>query len=278
MTAVREYLFAGGTAVLTGAASGIGAALADALAARQSHLALVDRDAAGVERVAARVRSAQPGLSVTVHVADLSETDRIPELARAVLAAHPRVTLLVNNAGVALGGRVSQTTMDDFDWVLDINLRAGVALTHALLPELRRGAHIVNVSSIFGIIAPAGQAAYAASKFGIRGFSEALRHELAPEGIGVTTVHPGGIATAIAANARMGAGVDEAEAAQGRRAIDALLSIPAATAAAAIVTGVRRRRPRVLIGATATVPDLLARLLPGSYGRVLAVLQRGQRT
>ena len=108
---------------------------------------------------------------------------------------HPRIRLLVNNAGVALGGRFDQVTLEEFSWVVDINFRAVVQLTHALLPALKAepGAHLVNVSSLFGLIAPAGQAAYSASKFAVRGFTEALRHELVEDGIGVTSVHPGGI-------------------------------------------------------------------------------------
>jgi NAD(P)-dependent dehydrogenase (short-subunit alcohol dehydrogenase family) len=160
--------------------------------------------------------------------------------------------------------------------VLDVNFRAAVRLTHALLPTLKAspGSHLVNVSSIFGIMGPAGQAAYSSSKFALRGFTEVLRHELADDGVGVTSVHPGGIATRIAESARVGSGVDPVEAEEGKREFARFLSYPADRAAARIVAAVERRRPRLLIGASAVVPDLLVRLAPGSYGKVLAGVTR----
>ena len=155
------YQFAGGTAVVTGAASGIGEALAVQLAARGSHLVLVDRDKDRLGDVADRLRAAQPGLTLTTHVADLSDDEQTAALAATLAAEHPETTLLVNNAVVALGGRFDQVTLDEFDWVMAVNFRAVVRLTHALLPVLKShpGAHLVNVSSVFGIFAPAGQAA-----------------------------------------------------------------------------------------------------------------------
>jgi short-subunit dehydrogenase len=182
------------------------------------------------------------------------------------------VTLLVNNAGVALGGRFDQVTADEFDWLMAITFRAVVTLTRAFLPALkaRPGSHLVNVSSIFGIFAPPGQAAYAASKFAVRGFSEALRHELAEDGVGVTVVHPGGIKTRIAETVRVGSGVSSEEYEQGRRQFAKLLTMPPEKAAAQIVVAIENRRPRLLIGWSAKVPDVLVRLLPGSYWRLIA--------
>ncbi|TYP90357.1 short-subunit dehydrogenase [Blastococcus xanthinilyticus] len=266
------YAFAGGTAVVTGAASGIGEALAGQLAARGSHLVLLDRDAGRLEAVAARIRAASPALRVATTVVDLADDEATARLAAALVAEHPETTLLVNNAGVALGGRFDQVTLEEFDWVMAVNFRAVVRLTHALLPVLKThpGAHVVNVSSVFGIFAPAGQAAYAASKFAVRGFSESLRHELAQDGIGVTVVHPGGIRTRIAESARVGSGVSVAEYEQGRKQFAKLLRMPPEDAAARIVAAIERRRPRLLIGWSATVPDLLVRLLPGSYWRLIA--------
>lgn len=270
---MRDLDFADGTAVVTGAAGGIGAALAHGLARRGSHLVLLDRDADRLAAVAAAVRAAHPSRRVDTHVVDLADADATARVAEAVRAAHPRLRLLVNNAGVALGGRFDQVTLAEFSWVIDINFRAVVQLTHALLPALKAepGSHLVNVSSLFGLIAPAGQAAYSASKFAVRGFTEALRHELADDGVGVTCVHPGGIRTGIAASARVGSGVDPDEYEAGRRQFEKLLTIDPACAAEVIIEGARRRRGRVLIGWSATVPDLLARLLPASYGRLLAL-------
>jgi short-subunit dehydrogenase len=266
------YQFAGGTAVVTGAASGIGEALAVQLAARGSNLVLVDRDKDRLGDIADRLRTAHPGLTLATHVADLSDDEQTAALAATLAAEHPETTLLVNNAGVALGGRFDQVTLDEFDWVMAVNFRSVVRLTHALLPVLKShpGAHLVNVSSVFGIFAPAGQAAYSASKFAVRGFSEALRHELAENAIGVTVVHPGGIKTRIAESARTGSGVSAEEYEQGRKQFAKLLTMPPEVAAAMIVEAVEKRRPRLLIGWSAKVPDVLVRLLPGTYWRLIA--------
>ena len=266
------YQFAGGTAVVTGAASGIGEALAVLLAARGSNLVLVDRDKERLADVADRLRVTHPALALTTHVADLSDDEQTAALAATLTAEHPGTTLLVNNAGVALGGRFDQVTLEEFDWVMAVNFRSVVRLTHAFLPVLKAhpGAHVVNVSSVFGIFAPAGQAAYSASKFAVRGFSEALRHELAENGVGVTVVHPGGIRTRIAESARTGSGVSAEEYEQGRRQFAKLLTMPPETAAAMIVEAIEKRRPRLLIGWSAKVPDVLVRLMPGSYWKLIA--------
>jgi short-subunit dehydrogenase len=266
------YTFGGGTAVVTGAASGIGAALAAQLAARGSNLVLVDRDKERLDAVAADVRRAHPQLAVDTYVVDLSDDAATAEAAEALAAAHPGTTLLVNNAGVALGGRFDQVTLEEFDWVMAVNFRSVVRLTHAFLPALKAhpGAHLVNVSSVFGIFAPAGQAAYSASKFAVRGFSEAVRHELAENGVGVTVVHPGGINTRIAESARTGSGVSVEEYEQGRKQFAKLLTMPPEKAAAMIVEAIEKRRPRLLIGWSAKVPDVLVRLMPGTYWKLIA--------
>jgi short-subunit dehydrogenase len=266
------YVFEGGTAIVTGAASGIGAALTTALAARGSNLVLLDRDAERLEEVAAAVRAAHRGLAVTTYVADLSDDEATDRVALQLAAEHPETTLVVNNAGVALGGRLDQVTLDEFDWVMAVNFRSVVRLTHALVPVLKQhpGAHLVNVSSVFGIMAPAGQAAYSASKFAVRGFSEAVRHELAENGVGVTVVHPGGIKTRIAESARTGSGVSKEEWEQGQQQFRKLLSIEPADAAGQIMAAIEKRRPRLLIGWSAKVPDVLVRLMPGSYWKLVA--------
>jgi short-subunit dehydrogenase len=262
-------VFAGGTAVVTGAASGIGEQLAAQLADRGSALVLLDRDAERLPAVADAIRARHPGLAVDTMVVDLADDGEAQRAGADLAVNHPGTTLLVNNAGVALAGRFDQVTLEEFDWVLAVNFRAVVRLTHALLPTLKAhpGAHLVNVSSIFGIVAPPGQAAYAASKFAVRGFTEAVRHELAADGVGVTVVHPGGIRTRIAANARAGSGVPAAEFEEGRERFGRLLRIPPEKAAAQILDAVERRRPRVLIGLSARLPDVLVRLAPGSYWR-----------
>ena len=177
---MKPYVFAGGTAIVTGAASGIGEALAHGLAARGSHLVLLDRDADRLAGVAAIDPRAAPSQAVDTVTVDLADQDATARAGRQLAESHPETTLLVNNAGVAMGGRFDQLTLEEFDWVLDINFRAVVTLTHHLLPVLRShpGSHLANVSSIYGIVAPPGQTAYCASKFAVRGFTEALRSEL----------------------------------------------------------------------------------------------------
>lgn len=272
--ALQSYRFSGGTAVITGAANGIGAGLARGLADRGSNLALVDRDREGLEKVAAEILRDQPRLIVRSYVVDLGDTDRLQGLAASVIGDFPEVTLLVNNAGVALGGLFEQISLADFDWVMRINFVATVHLTYAFLPALTAspGSHLVNVSSLYGLIAPPGQSAYAASKFAVRGFTEALRHELPPRGVGVTAVHPGGVRTKIAENARVGAHVRLADAERAKREYAKLLTIDPRDAAETILDAVVKRRRRVLIGSSAKLPDAVARLSPHHYWEILAKL------
>jgi short-subunit dehydrogenase len=273
---MNRFVFAGGTAVVTGAASGIGEALAHALARRGSDLVLLDRDADRLHGVVDAIRARENSARVTAHVVDLADADATAGIAGAIEHEHPRIRLLVNNAGVGLGGRFDQVTLEEFNWVIDVNFRAVVQLTHMLLPALKAepGSHVANMSSLFGLVAPARQTAYAASKFAVRGFTEALRQELAQDGIGVTCIHPGGVRTRIAESARAGSGVSREEHEAGTREFAKLLRIDPADAADAILSGIERRRGRVLIGASAKTLDVVARLLPASYGRVLATLSR----
>jgi NAD(P)-dependent dehydrogenase (short-subunit alcohol dehydrogenase family) len=259
----------GRVAVVTGAGGGIGRAIALALARRGGHVALVDIDADGLAATAAAASAL--GVRAVAHrldVTDRAEVAALPERVRGDLG---RVDLLVNNAGVALGGTFEQVRAEDFDWLIAINFDAVVRLTRAFLPLLRTSddARIVNVSSVFGIVAPAGQAAYAASKFAVRGFSNALRHELEGTRVGVTVVHPGGVATAIARSARVPPGVAGEEVARRRAAADRKLRMPAERAGEIIVRAIERRRVRVLVGGDAVVVALLERLAPVGYWRVL---------
>jgi short-subunit dehydrogenase len=271
MSRLAPYAFAGKTAVLTGAASGMGEQMAYGLAARGSSLVLVDVDAARLKDVVSQVTSSYPAVSVVSHVVDLGSRDEVDRLARSLIESLPSLGLLINNAGIALGGRFSQVTVEEFESVMNVNFRAPMLLTHALLPLLTAtpGSHLVNVSSLFGLIAPPGQSAYSASKFALRGLSQVLHAELAEVGVGVTTVHPGGIRTRIAENARVGSGVPSAEAAGGRETFARLLSYPPSKAAAEILDAVARRKARVLIANSAKLPDLLARLFPVGHQTII---------
>ena len=274
MSRQPDYRVDGGVALVTGAAGGIGAALAERLVREGSNIALVDRNAEGLEDLAERLRVRRPDRQVTAIVADLAQPDAPAEVVAQAHAQHGRLTLLVNNAGVALAGRFEQVSIADVDWLLAINLRSVLAVTSAALPSLAPGAQITNISSLFGIVAPVGNSVYSASKFGVRGFSMSLRTELAPRGIGVTTVYPGGIKTAIARHARRGAGVSEVEWEAGLRAYDRFLVIEPAVAARKIADGTVRRRARVLIGPATYAGDVLARLAPTGHSSVFEYVAR----
>jgi NAD(P)-dependent dehydrogenase (short-subunit alcohol dehydrogenase family) len=189
-----------------------------------------------------------------------------------VSARHGRLTLLINNAGVALHGNFEEISLDDLRWLMDINFWGAVYGVKYFLPLLKREtrAHIVNLSSVFGLIAPAGQAAYSASKFAVRGFTEALRHELAPTNVCVSCVHPGGIRTPIAQHARLGASTPAARRETSVARFEKLARTPPEKAAAVILRGVDRREPRILIGMDAYQIDVLQRLRPATYWKSLA--------
>ncbi len=259
----------GATVVITGAASGIGAALAQCLARRGAHLALADRNAAGLETVAAQARA--HGTRVSLHVLDVTHADALQDLPHAVLAEHGRASVLVNNAGVALAGNFAHVSMEDIEWLFAINFWAPVRLTKAFMPVLARepAAHIVNMSSLFGLIAPPGQAAYCASKFALRGFSEALRHELEGSTVSLTVVHPGGVRTEIANSARIPHTIDPDEARLRMKEFNNFLRTPPETAAELIAQAIERRAGRLLIGRDATMAERLQRLFPESYWRFM---------
>jgi short-subunit dehydrogenase len=269
MTTIR-----GSAAAVTGAASGIGRALALELAARGCDLALADRDEAGLHATAAEIGRAC-SQKVTAHRVDVGEPQQIANFAEAATLAHPGLNIVVNNAGVALLGQFNEIDQAQMDWLMDINFWGVVHSTRAFLPHLarQREAHIVNLSSIFGIIAPPGQTAYAAAKFAVRGFSESLRHELqmAASPVRLSVVHPGGVATNIVRNSRAGTGVtDNARRAQTIERFDAVARTTPAAAALRIIAGIEKNRPRILIGNDARFMDLLQRFRPGTYWAVLA--------
>jgi short-subunit dehydrogenase len=266
MTAIR------GATALTGAASGIGRALALELAARGCDLALADRDEAGLQALAAEIGGAR---KVTVHRVDVGEPAQIQAFAQAAIAAHPGLNIVINNAGVALMGQFGEIDQSQMDWLMNINFWGVVHGTRAFLPHLSQQpeAHIVNLSSIFGIIAPPGQTAYAAAKFAVRGFSESLRHELqmAKSPVRLSVVHPGGVATNIARSSRAGTGMtDNTRRAQSIERFDAVAKTTPQAAALRIITGIEKNQPRILIGNDAKFMDLLQRFRPATYWSVLA--------
>ena len=274
MAANRDATFEGRVAVISGAGSGIGRALAAGLAARGAHLALSDVDTDAVratgeacERAGARVLTAR---------VDVTEAEAVATHAAAVRAHFGRVDQVYNNAGVAHFGHVRHESVEDVERVMAVNFWGVVHGTTAFLPHLiesGRG-HVVNVSSLFGIVTFPGQSAYSASKFAVRGYTEALRQEMALSGLGVrvTCVLPGGIRTSVARSATAAAGVDAAVTAD---RFDRLLALRSPEAAArALLAGVRRGRARVLIGTEARLLDALARVAPAGVARTGVGLAR----
>jgi len=263
---------AGRTAVITGAASGIGRAITLSLARRGCHLALADIDEAGMSETAELARAFN--VRTTRYCLDVADRTAVAAFPEVVAAEHSGVDVLVNNAGVAVGGTFEQVSDEDFEWLFEINFWGVVRLTRAFLPLLRASgdARIVNLSSVYGLIAPPEQVAYAASKFAVRGFSEALRHELEGSGVGVTVVHPGGVNTSIAEKARVPAGATEQEIEQRRIRYRKMLRLPPEIAGETIVRGIERRQARVLVGSDARMISAIVRLVPVSYLKVLARL------
>lgn len=260
----------GRTAAVTGAASGIGRALAVRLAGAGTHLALADIDEPGLAETAGTVRALRPDVHVTTHRVDVADRAAVHAWADAAAAEHGTVNLVVNNAGVSCAGTADAMPYEDLDWIVGINLWGVIHGTKAFLPHLRAAGegHVVNVSSLFGLVAQPAMSAYNASKFAVRGYTEALRQDLLLEGapIGVTCVHPGGIRTAIAATSRVAGSTPFGDGDASRERFERLfLRIAPDTAARAILRGVVRGRARVLIGREAFLLDVLQRLAPSGY-------------
>jgi short-subunit dehydrogenase len=256
-------------AVITGAASGIGRALALRFAREGvAGLAIADVNAEQLAETA-KLLEAFP-VKVTTHLVDVSNAEAMSAFADDVVAQHGRVSHVINNAGVALGGNVNEVSLDEIAWVMGINFWGVVHGTKFFLPFLEResSAHIVNISSLFGMIAPPGQAAYCASKFAVRGFTEALRHELDGTNIAVSAVHPGGVQTNIVNSARISSGVTMTpeEIAEHKKFQNKLLARTSPDEAAEIILrGMKRRDPQIIVGSDAAVFSRIARLFPRSY-------------
>lgn len=250
-------------AVITGAGSGIGRALARQLNREGCALFLGDIDAAGLaETVDGLPRPEVPVWQQAVDVADRTAVSR---WAAGIAEQHGAVDIVVNNAGVAYSARVDECNYDDVRWLMEINFWGVVHGTLAFLPLLKRSprGHLVNLSSIFGVIGVPTQSAYNAAKFAVRGYTEALRQEMAGSNVHICCVHPGGVKTNIARRSRGGpAGTTEEDKAA---LFDQVARTSAEEAAAQIVRAIERRRPRLLIGGDARFIDLLARLFPSRY-------------
>jgi short-subunit dehydrogenase len=256
--------------VITGAASGIGRSLAIRIAQENvAGIAISDVNEAGLIETASMVS----GVPVSTHVIDVSKRNEVQRLADEVVAKHGRVTHLVNNAGVGVIGTFEQLSIEDFEWLMGINFWGVVYGCKVFLPILRQqsAAHIINVSSVFGFIAPEEQTAYCSSKFAVRGFTESLRHELADTNVAVSSVHPGGILTNIVRNSRVGKDTPDEWKQQGSKLFDRIARTTPENAADVIVKGIKSREPRILIGKDAKAISIVSRLFPRKY---LSVLER----
>lgn len=260
--------FSNRVVVITGAGSGIGQALAKEFASRGAELALADVNSVGLETTGTMVGSAKTN-SYVVDVADAVAMERFASHVRRDFG---RASILVNNAGVALHGNFEELSLAEFEWLFRINFWGVIHGCRFFLPLLRqeRDARIVNLSSVFGLIAPPGQTAYGASKYAIRGFSESLREELRGSSVAVTCVHPAGISTKIAMNARAAAASNPQEQTQARELFHRVARITPEEAAQTIVEGITHRKDRVLIGADAYRIDRMARLFPSRAGAMFA--------
>ncbi|MEM1155165.1 MAG: SDR family NAD(P)-dependent oxidoreductase [Pseudomonadota bacterium] len=266
----------GCVAVVTGAGSGIGRELALQLAERGAKLALSDVDPQALDKTVKML--SETNAEVLADTLDVSNQTAMSAYAARIEASHGHVNLLINNAGVALAsGYFKGTTIDEFEWLMRINFSGVLYGSKAFLPLLERGdwGHIVNISSVFGLIAVAEQAAYNSSKFAVRGFTEAIcdEFELTSKTLGATCVHPGGVKTNIARNARLGEQLDDQERdsfAVKQDLFDKLARTTAESAAKQILQAVQLRQRRLLIGADAKLLDKIQRVLPASYNRVVS--------
>lgn len=258
--------------VITGAASGIGRALAVQFAKENvAGIAISDVNEDQLKETAEMAKKL--GGNVFSSVVDVSQLADVQKFADETIKQFGRATHVINNAGVALVGNFEQISIEDFEWLMNINFWGTVYGVKVFLPILKEQphAHIVNISSVFGFIAPPEQSAYCASKFAVRGFTESLRHELEDSNVVVSSVHPGGIKTNIAKNSRLGEKTPKIAKKQGEKFFDHATWTEPETAAAVIINGIKKDNTRILIGKDALAISTLYRLFPKRY---LSVVER----
>ncbi len=257
---MANLTLAGTTTVITGAASGMGAEVARGLAARGAHLALLDHNAEALASLTAELSDTM----VTRHVIDLREDEAVLAVAAEIATQHPDIRALITCAGSSMLGNLEQLTMEEMRWLIDVNLWGTVSITKALLPALRQApeAHISHLASLYALAAPGGRIPYAMSKFAVRGFSEALRHELEDTNVTVGAIYPAGVRTGIILHGRFAAAIDPAIAARAAAAQAEMYHTDPADAAEQIIRATIRRRARTMIGREARIVDLLVRAAP----------------
>ncbi len=263
-------------AVITGAGSGIGRALANGFADEGiAGVSISDVNQTGLNETAEMLES--KNIEVLTSIVDVSKREDVQRFADETVGKFGRATHLVNNAGVGLVGRVEQLSLADMEWMMAINFWGTVYGTTIFLPIIQKEAigHIVNLSSVFGFIAPPGQSAYCASKFAVRGFTECLRHELDGSNVHISVVHPGGIKTNIASAARRGKNATVKDMQIANEMMEILAKTTPAQAAAAIIKGIKSKNPRILIGSDAKQISVIHRLFPKRYFKIMDKLMGG---
>lgn len=272
--------FQGKVAAITGAASGMGRQLAVQLAGHGSHLALADLDEAGLAETQALAQKANPAVKISLRKLDVADRAAVFAWADESAREHGKINLIFNNAGVGLSSTAAGTRIEDFTWLMNINFWGVIHGTQAFMPHLQAAGegHVVNISSLFGLLAAPGSSAYHAAKFAVRGYTESLRQELDMMkcGVSATCVHPGGIKTAIAQHARQDnniavLGIDPSTS---KEKFSRNLVTSAEQAAATILRAVRHNKRRVLVGKDAIVLDKIQRLFPAAYAVFIGMIVR----
>lgn len=280
-------------AAITGAGSGMGRALAQQLASLGCHVAIADVNAEGLAETTALIKAqfANPeaatasankdAVTVSSHILDVADRQAMEQFADDVVTAHGKVNMIFNNAGVSVTDSVAHMSDENFEWLMGINFWGVVYGTRAFLPRLcaTEPGHIVNTSSIFGTIAVPGQSAYNASKFAVRGFTYALRMELADSHphLGVSCVQPGGVKTNIVNHSRYLPSDNQAPTKEEFAArFEAIAMLDSTQAAKQILKGVRKNRAQILVGKDARLLALLERILPVGYMRLIRKGMNGQ--
>ena len=266
--------FTNKVAAITGAGSGMGRTLALNLAGRGCHLALSDVNTEGLEQTVALLKDA--GVKVTADKVNVADREAMYQWADKVVADHGKVNLIFNNAGVALASTIAAVSYDELEWILGINMWGVIYGTKAFLPHLEASGegHVINTSSLFGLCAQPTQSAYNISKFAVSGFTESLRQELDVQKscVSATSVHPGGIKTNIARDSRANESIEQLTGKtheQGVAEFEKFFITSAEKAAETIIRAVQANKRRVVVGPDAKVLDVIVRLFPASYQRLI---------
>lgn len=259
--------YKGKVCVITGAASGIGRAMAVKLGQAGAALALSDVNQEGLAQTAALAGAGQSNQIIT-DVLDVADADAIEAYAQRVEAALGAADYLFNVAGLTRLGRFDETPLSSMEKIMEVNFWGVVRMSKAFLPQLKKTkGGLTNISSIFGVIGFHGQAHYCASKFAVRGFTETIAQELAEEGVRVSSVHPGGVATNIARNAQVDALPEGENREDFNKNFDAAAITSPEQAAQIILEGTAKGKRRIIVGKDAKVISFVQRLFPQSYAK-----------